>query len=85
MNRYSFRETKVRSDKNKNKASSMKDMSEYDIEYEFIQDNINQLRRSTLKKKMGNLECALEEEQKKIQIPEVLKTIIDLQTYSNIL
>ena len=73
MNRYSFRETKVRGDKNNNKSSSMRDMSEYDIQYEFIQDNINQLRGSTLKKKMVNLKCALEEEQKKNSNPRSLK------------
>ena len=34
--RYMLRETKVRVEKNKNKQSSMKDNSPYDIEYEFI-------------------------------------------------
>ena len=65
IHRYILRETKVRNEKNKNKPSSMKDHSLYDIEYKFIQDNINQLRRSTLNKKMSNLERALEEEQQK--------------------
>ena len=70
-----LRETKVRVETRKNKQSTMKDLSLFDIEYEFIQDNIAQLRRSTLNKKMSNLERDLEAEQQKFKNPQVLETI----------
>ena len=74
-----LRQTKVRVEKRKKKQSRMKDLSVFDIEYQFIEDNIDQLRQSTLNKKLSNLERDLEAEQQKFKNPQVLETVSNLR------
>ena len=77
--RYTLRPTKVRVEKLKKKQSRMKDLSDFDIEYQFLEDNINQLRQSTLNEKLSNLERDLKSEQQKFKNLQVLESISNLR------